>query len=99
LFRVWYKPSAPIRPICLQDIMNEVFAGTWHDLTDAFNFQLWKHFHDPFSSDRNATSCHASLIHGKICHLRRRLNEETKALCLDYDKDIMEMWTIVQDIK
>ncbi len=39
---MWWKPNAPHRQICLQDLMNEVFRSRWAPLPEAFNFQGYK---------------------------------------------------------
>ncbi len=39
LLRSWFKPNAPWRQICLQDVMNEVYAQRWIPLPLAFNHQ------------------------------------------------------------
>ncbi len=65
LLRVWWKPSAPWRQICLQDLMNEVYARKWQAMPEAFNVQTVK------QGILGDSWKHAILLHYKDCHATR----------------------------
>jgi hypothetical protein len=62
LLRAWWKPNAPWRQICLQDLMNEVYARKWQAMPEAFNVQTVKQGILPDSWQ------HAIFLHFKDCH-------------------------------
>lgn len=64
LIQSWWKDNPPWRQICLQDIMNEVFARRWKALPENYNFQGLKHGH-------YAVACGATFIHFKDCSRRK----------------------------
>ena len=66
LIYAWWKPNAPFRQICLQDIMNEVYTNKWKALPEGYNHQGLKHGH---YHDTSA----AIFVHYKGC-----LEEERK---------------------
>ncbi len=81
LLHSWWKEDPPWRQICLQDIMNEVFAKRWKPLPEAYNFQGLKHGHF-----HNACSAH--FVHFKDCHKRT-----DNPFCAEYVKQKKEAIT------
>lgn len=68
LFRSWFKPNAPWRQICLQDVMNEVYQNRWQPIPEAFNHQGLK---------RNIwlRTDFASVVHFKECAYQDNFNK------------------------
>jgi hypothetical protein len=63
LLRAWWKPNAPWRQICLQDLMNEVYQKNWQALPESFNVQTVKQGILPEAWQ------HAVLLHYKVLDL------------------------------
>jgi hypothetical protein len=86
LLHSWWKEDPPWRQICLQDIMNEVFAKRWKALPEAYNFQGLKHGH--FDN-----ACNAHFVHYKDCHKR-----QDNPICANYMKQKGEARTAHPDL-
>ena len=79
LLRKWWKPDAPWRQICLQDLLNEVYEKNWQHMPEAFNAQAAKH-------NILDSWCHAIFMHEKECPAKPELER-----CKSWHNDFGEM--------
>ncbi len=71
--------------------MNEVYASTWRDLTDAFNFQKLKFYEKLHKFDSDAEAAHALILHGKLCKPQGAQLKRLVPLCAAFEKDLAQL--------